>query len=282
VSVRSDGRAQRSPAELAAIDEAILTAVATDPPMTVRQVFYQLVVRPGFPFEKTRSNADVVQRRVQKLREDGDLDFDDIVDSTRNVQRPYTFPSLAAYRNRVARSYRRELWTGDVRVQVWCEKRALARLFEEITDPLDVPFAAMGGSPSWSLIHEAAKLIDRPTFVYYFGDHDATGVDIVRDVEARLRQRVDGIGDVVADDVKFIHAALNPEQIARYKLETKLPNPKDTRSKKFKGPAAELDALPMVTLRALIRGCIERHVDPIAVAAIRAEENRERDELTDA
>jgi hypothetical protein len=47
------------------------------------------------------------------------------------------------------------------------------------------------GYPSLSNLHSAAEALeaeDRPAFLYYFGDHDPSGLDTTRTVEKGLRE----------------------------------------------------------------------------------------------
>ena len=76
-------------------------------------------------------------------------------------------------------------------VEIWLEKDALAGVLVDVTQKWDVPLMVTRGFASLSYLHEAAETIrdqNKPTYLYYFGDHDPSGVDIPRQVERRLRE----------------------------------------------------------------------------------------------
>jgi hypothetical protein len=70
-----------------AIREAIIKTLGEHAPQTVRQVFYALTVRGVI--EKTEAEyKQTVVRLLDEMRWDGDVDWDDISDSTRWVHKP--------------------------------------------------------------------------------------------------------------------------------------------------------------------------------------------------
>jgi len=78
-SIRRD---RRSKAEIDAIKSAIVAVLKVDHPMTVRQIFYQLVVRNVI--EKTEDQYQgTVIRLLTEMRMEGDVRFDWISDESR-------------------------------------------------------------------------------------------------------------------------------------------------------------------------------------------------------
>ena len=53
----------------------------------------------------------------------------------------------------------------------------------------------------------------------------------------------------------------------------------DSRSKGFEGESVEVDAIPSAQLRAMVRACIERHIDNRILQATQFIEQQERDTL---
>ena len=83
-----------------------------------------------------------------------------------------------------ARLYRRNVW-GElgVRVECWTEKETLTGSLYPETAAYDVPLLPCRGYPSLSFLYGAAEAMRWaavPTFVYYVGDLDPSGVDIPR------------------------------------------------------------------------------------------------------
>lgn len=142
----------------------------------------------------------------------------------------------------------------------------------------DVPLMVTRGYPSLSFLHSAAEDIGasgKPTYLYYFGDHDPSGVDIPRRVERDIRAFAPW------SEIHFERVAVTPEQIDAYNLPTRPTKASDSRSRSFEGESVEVDAIPPATLRGIVRDCIERHVDPRVLAATLAVEGRERAALAE-
>lgn len=81
-------------ANMAAIRSAISGILETEHPMTVRQVFYQLVVR-GAIEETERAYKTVVIRLRTTMRMAGDIPFACIVDESRRTRQTRTFDNVA-------------------------------------------------------------------------------------------------------------------------------------------------------------------------------------------
>src|SRR5215831_11573165 len=95
-----------------------------------------------------------------------------------------TWSSLDEMLENAASSYRRALWDEQsVYVEIWCEKDALAGVLYDVTREWDVPLMVTKGFPSESFLYEAALAIreqGKPAHLYYFADHDPSGVFIDR------------------------------------------------------------------------------------------------------
>jgi hypothetical protein len=78
-------RRRRSRAELRELDSSLARIVAEIEPATVRQVFYQAVVRALVPKDEARGYK-LVQRRLLKLRESGEVPYGWITDNVRIVR----------------------------------------------------------------------------------------------------------------------------------------------------------------------------------------------------
>jgi hypothetical protein len=176
-----------------------------------------------------------------------------------------------------AKSYRKAIWNDqNAYVEVWIEKDALAGVIYEVTDEWDVPLMVTRGYPSLSFVHSAAEVLAseyRPCHIYYFGDHDPSGVDISRWIEKSLREYAPNA------EIHFIRLAVTPEQIAEWDLPSRPTKKTDTRSKGFAGESVELDAIPAWRQRELVVWAIERHIDQDALERTRTIEVAERKSL---
>jgi hypothetical protein len=269
-------RDRRTRADMDVIRQAIYDVLEADNPMTVRGVFYQLVSR-GVVEKAEADYKGTVGRLLVQMREAGMIPFGWIADNTRWMRKPRTYSSMEAALRRTAETYRRSLWDdSDVYVEVWCEKDALAGVLVEETGLYDVGLMVARGFSSISFLYSSAeyiKAIGKPAFIYYFGDHDPSGLGISRNVEQRLREWAPGC------EIHFERVAVTPEQIVSMGLPTRPTKTTDTRSKSFVGESVDLDAIPARYLRALVSTCIVSHLDINEVGRIEIIEEAERETL---
>jgi hypothetical protein len=276
-------RRRRTKVEVAELDDVILRVLADDHPMTVRQVFYRLVVAGAVPKEENQGYG-AVQRRLTVLRDTDAIPVDWIEDGVRRVRRPYVCLGLEEALLDTAAQYRRHLWANQPYLPVVVvEKLALAGVLESVTNPWDVPLVPVQGFSSISLIYELAQIIlgaRKPAYVHYFGDWDPSGEKIPQSFEERLR-RYTRLPSTGISPVVFAREAILPWQIEEWSLPTRpTKREKNNHANGFVGDSVELDALPSSQLRDMVRNCIERHVDQVALATLRAAEDSERLILT--
>ena len=74
---------------MTSVREAILNTLATDNPMSVRQLFYRLVVQ-GVIVKTESEYKQTICRLTAAMRRSGDLPFDWLADSTRFMRKPQT------------------------------------------------------------------------------------------------------------------------------------------------------------------------------------------------
>jgi hypothetical protein len=268
-------RTRRTRAEIQSIKDELSAILEAQHPATVRQVFYLAETRGLVP--KTEHGYDAVGRYLLQMRVDGRVPFAWVADHTRWARKPPSHASLGAALQSTVRNYRRSLWDGQpAYVEVWCEKDALAGVLYEETRAWDVPLMVTRGFSSVTFLHEAAAEIrgkDRPAYLYYFGDHDPSGVAVDQSIERRLRQFAPEA------EIHFRRVAVLPEQVTAWGLPARPTKCSDSRSKTFRGDSVEVDAISPVRLRQLVRENIERHIDRHAWEATRAAERAERETL---
>ncbi len=264
--------------ELAALDAAVVQAVATETPVSVRGVFYR-VVSTGAA-DKTEKGYGAVQRRVLELRRAGVVPYASITDGNRLRHKPNTWSSVDQMLDQAASSYRRALWNDQgAEVILISEKDAISGVVLPVTFELDVELCITRGYSSETFTHSIAQTVSynhrrgKTTFVYQLGDHDPSGVDAWRSFGERVRAFATGAA------VQFERIAVTPEQIVRWDLLTRPTKASDSRAAKFAGESVEVDAIPASTLRATVRAAVEQHIDPRALALTRAVEAEERDGL---
>lgn len=288
-------RRRRTKAEMESVRLAISDILVVDHPMTVRQLFYALVV-VGVIAKTEREYKNTVCRLLAKMRRFGEIPYSWLADATRWQRKPRTFSSMEQALRRTAQTYRRALWDdAPVAVEVWLEKEALAGVLVGVSDEWDVPLMVTRGYPSMSFLYSAAEEImgradhGQRTIIYYFGDRDPSGVDIDRSIIRGIGEALDSIDEGSAgwdDDgnpeftfecfADFERIAVTPQQIAAWNLPTRPTKKSDSRSKSFKGDSVELDAIPPDQLRSLARQVIEQHVDQRQLEVLQVAEAEER------
>ncbi len=266
-------------AELADLDTAIVTAVATETPVTVRGVFYRVVSAGAV--EKSEKGYGAVQRRLLHLRRIGQVPYSSITDGTRLRLKPDSWGGVEQMLADAASSYRRALWNDQaVEVIVISEKDAISGVVYPVTAEYDVELCITRGYSSETFTHSIASTVNansavgKTTFVYQLGDHDPSGVDAWRSFGSRVREFVPHAS------VAFERIAVTPEQIALLALPTRPTKSSDSRSAGFSGESVEVDAIPASALREIVRAAIEQHVDAEALRLTRVAEDSERHVLT--
>jgi hypothetical protein len=162
-------------------------------------------------------------------------------------------------------SYRRDLWMAQRdHVEIWLEKEADAGFFRAALGPYRVGLYTIRGFSSKTFVAEAAAAISKigkPTYIYYFGDHDPSGLAIEDDVNKSLRS-------FGANLQGFNRVAVDLDDIERFGLPVLPVKRRDSRAKKylarFGDRAVELDALPVPELRRRIVACVDKHIDKAA------------------
>ena len=246
-------------------------------PMTVRQVYYQLVSRQVI--KNNRSQYSAVSNLLRDARKDGVIPWEWIEDRTRRPRPVQMWDDLADFIETVRRAYRRDVWPAQPEyLEVWLEKDALSGIFEDVLQPYGVTLNVGKGYDGWDSIHNAAdryKDGDGVT-VLYFGDLDPSGEDMVRSLRARLA--------FLDCNPEIVKCALTRDDVRRYNLPPDFAKKTDTRRAKFVAEhgdiAVELDALPVAVLRSRLVTEIEARLDLDALEEVRRLERLDRGRLS--
>jgi hypothetical protein len=228
-------------------------------PMTIRQLFYQLVSRGTLP--NNIKSYQLVSRIMTKAREDGRIDFDYIVDRSRPAYSPNVWADAGGYAEAVKRGYRKDYWSMQPNhVEILVEKDAIIGSIEPVTDELGVTIRVGRGFQSTTRIHEIAdhlKRIEKPITIFYLGDHDPSGVAIENDLESRLRE--------YGATFRIRRLAIFKKDINAFKLPPLRIKDTDSRATSFRSEygtdCVELDALPPEELRRRLRQAIDNLID---------------------
>jgi len=243
------------------IVDAISTIFETiKPPLTVRQVYYQLATMGLVPL--SQKGYRQAQRILLRVREEGIVPWEHFADRTRERIQAAQWDDAADFARSVAGQYRKDLWqTQDEHVEFWLEKDALSGFVSDVLDGWGVPLYVARGFASATFVHEAAAAlgeIDKPKFIYYLGDHDPSGMSI----EKAVKQRLTAFGA----EFTFTRLAISLDDIKKFNLRPLKAKKSDTRTRRYVeehgGDATiELDALPPDEFRRRIEEAVLRHIE---------------------
>ena len=247
--------ARRTQSEMQRLRDELFRLAEEHRPLTVRQLFYR-AVSTGL-IEKTQAEySNVVVRLVGEMRERDELPWDWIIDTTRWMQKARSYSSFESALTEMAETYRRDVWDNQSDyVEVWCESDSAGGILYPATEHWDVPLMPCHGQPSKTFVRAAAEMIEvveKPTYVYYFGDFDKSGEDISARIERDLRRYLPS-----HIELHFERVAINEDQIAEYNLPTR--PPKDTRGG-WNKETVDLEAMTTAQLQMLSYERIEQHV----------------------
>lgn len=220
--------------------------------LTNRQLYYQLVAGGIIP------NAMEIYKRVCTFLTDGRyaglIDWDAIEDRGRVPERHAQWPSVKSLIRSAVYSYRLPRWQDqDNYVELYCEKQAMESILKPVADKYHIYFGYNKGYSSASTMYDLAKRVQeqihggKHVVILYLGDHDSSGLDMIRDIRDRITEFLTEGDDYTEPDFEVIQLALNMDQIRQYNPP---PNPaklSDPRAKwyiqKYGQSSWELDAL---------------------------------------
>jgi hypothetical protein len=259
----------------AMLDVAIEVLTAHHP-MTVRQVYYQLVSRQVI--ENNRGQYQAVSNLLVGARRDGTIPWQWIEDRLRQPRHVQMWDGLGDFAQTVRQAYRRDVWTEQpAYLEVWLEKDALSGIFQDLLRPYGVTLNVGRGFDGWDSIHNAAQRFAdcEDATILYFGDFDPSGEEMVRSLRDRLADQ--------GAEPEIIKCALVFEDIERHQLPPDFTKATDTRSaafvKKFGDVAVELDALPIDVLQARLEEAVSARMDLDALARTHDQEDQDRARL---
>jgi hypothetical protein len=267
-------RHRRTKDQIQHVRDSLYELAELHQPLTVRQLFYRAVAT-GLIDKTQKDYNNTIVRLVGLMREEGSIPFEWIVDNTRWMRKPRTYSGLESMLRLTQQTYRRSIWDDQsVYVEIWCESDSIAGVLYEVTEEYDVPLMPTSGQPSKSFLWSGARNLARdvPSFVYYFGDYDKSGIDISNRIEADIRRY---LGEHESN-FHFQRVAINEEQIREYQLPTR--PPKDSRGGFTE--TVELEAMTTADLHRICSGCIEQHINWQSLVELKRVEAAERETLS--
>lgn len=222
--------------------------------LTLRQLYYQFVSRDLIT--NTQREYKNLGSIVNDARLAGLIDWDTIIDRTRNLEKNPQWHNAQQFLRSVIPQFQVDRWENQPnRVEVWIEKDALIGVIEKICQRHDVAYFSCRGYTSQSEMWSAAQRLIEYTdngqelTILHLGDHDPSGKDMTRDIQSRL--------ELFGARVDVRRIALNMSQVRTYNPP---PNPckiTDSRAEgyiaEFGTKSWELDALEPQVIADLIQ-----------------------------
>lgn len=266
--------------------------------LTLRQLHYQLVSNNWIV------NHDSAYKKLGNILDDckyaGIIDWSDIEDRGRVPYLPYWVNDVEHALNDTIDQYRIDRQKGQENyIELWTEKDALSGILRRTTEKYHVHLVVNKGYTSSSAIYQAYKryierIGEQKIIILYFGDHDPSGLDMVRDIRERLsfmfqnglyKKAFGEEKDALKGLFTVLPIGLTKAQIRQYDLP---PNPTkltDSRASKYISQHGktcwEVDALKPQVLTDIVEGHIRRNIDISAYEEMIAEETTGINRLTE-
>jgi hypothetical protein len=257
-------------------------------PLTVRQIYYQLVAKEVIP--NNIGQYKKVSRLLVKLRENDMVPWGAIEDRSRRTTDKRGFSDLGGYVRQqlqyldpryYGRCYVQEQ---NVYVEVSTEKDALSSILENELWMFCTRLNIVRGHVSATMIEQMAQRFDRAImlgqepYLLHFGDLDPSGIAIPKAIQRNLERRHDV-------EVEVHHIALTPSQVALHRLPCSIDSVKKSdpnygawvKTYGSDQPAVELDALRPDALQEILRDALMAVYD---MEGIDTEKEIEREERT--
>jgi len=230
--------------------------------LTLRQLYYQFVAREQIlNNQKEYNKLGVV---INKARLAGLISWDAIIDRTRIINGDQHFEDPADILTVAAESYRIDSRSDqEFYLECWIEKEALIGVIEDVCRQSDIIYLACRGYFSQTAMYAASQRMraaenrGQKTVLLHLGDHDPSGLDMTRDIQARLKNF----------DVQTVvnRLALNMDQIRQYSPPPNFAKLSDTRAadyiSKYDNKSWELDALKPKVITGLINHAVAEYTD---------------------
>lgn len=245
----ADYRPRDRTVELIKRVQMILLEMADYLPLTLRQVFYRLVVKQEI--DKTENGYARLCEVCNRARRGGIIEFDDIRDDGPTIKTGFDFSngdSLSKYISSIRATARMDLQSfQDRRVWLWCEAQGMVPQLTRVAHEYGVSVISSGGFDSLTMKYDMAQQLTDDCVVLHLGDHDPSGVHIFSSLADDICQ--------LGADAEFIRLAVTPEQVAGMNLPTAPPKKTDRRT--FAGNVTtQCEAISPPDLARIVRDAI--------------------------
>lgn len=269
--------------------------------LTLRQLYYQLVSRDLIPNQQ--SEYAKLSNILKEMRMGGLLDWNSIEDRLRVPSSALFFENIKQAAHTILHHFKLDRLEGQKNyIEVWVEKDALSNVMKRAVEPYQIPVLVNRGYSSVSAMYDAYNRFSeqikkgKKITILYTGDHDPSGMDMVRDIKDRILEMLYNVdlcdwwceayqdiqsfkfmdeeyqyelmqefGDWLLMKFEIVNIALTDEQIDKYQPPpnpTKLQDPRaETYIAKYGMTCWEVDALDISVLYDIVLENIKRRLD---------------------
>jgi len=239
--------------------------------LTNRQLYYQLVGKDYIP------NALEIYKRIctflTHMRYAGLVDWRSIEDKGRAISMHSEWDGIPDLIKSAISSYRLPRCSDqEYYLEMYCEKEAGINVLQPVANKYHISFGYNKGYSSAAAMYELAQRVrhaieedEKHVKILYFGDHDPSGLDMVRDITERITEFLLNGDTPCLPKFEVISVSLTMDQINEYNLP---PNPAkitDPRAKWYieeHGEVSwELDAIDAQDLQEIAEVAIEKWMD---------------------
>jgi len=252
--------------------------------LTLRQLYYQLVAGDYIPNrvqEYSKLSSTMVAARMNGL-----TDWNFIEDRIRKPYLQYYVAGIEDALEDTIEQYKLDRQNGQSNyIEIWTEKDAVSNILKRVSEYFHIRLMVNRGYSSCSAMYDASKRFiaranaDQPTYVLYVGDHDPSGLDMLRDIRERT-----GTFTLYKDVFfRIVHVALTMEQIEEYQPPANPAKTSDPRAawyiSQFGETSWELDALRPNVLEQLVRDAVVERLDNDQFTHMIDQENEDKENL---
>jgi hypothetical protein len=267
--------------------------------LSLRQLYYQLVTG------NVIINDDALYRKISSIKDDlvysGALDWSFIEDRTRKPWLSYAVTGIENSLEDTIDQYKLNRQKGQpVTLEIWSEKDAISGILRRVTSKYHVRLNVNKGygssSSFYSAYQRAVESLNegRPFYIGYFGDHDPSGLDMIRDIKERIdfmlnngtQLNATGIECFYQGFFKVVPIGLTMKQIKKYgppENPAKLDDPRADKYVQTYGPVSwEVDALKPPVIVEIAETWVLKYLEESLYQKMLRKEERHKKALREA
>lgn len=265
--------------------KGVLRDYANYLPLTIRQIFYRLVVKHPDLVGKTEKDYKRLCEHLNRARRARMIPMDDIRDDGTTVELGHLYDDeqeLARSLTYYAQHARMDLQAGqEERLELWCEAAGMVPQLVKVAEPYGVTVVSSGGFDSVTSKYEQAyryaHVANPGVRVLHLGDYDPSGVHIFSSLSEDITAFADALGHT---EVTFERLLVLPEHIKQYSLPTAPPKKSDNR--RFDdNRTVQAEAFDPATLAQIVKDTIINRLDMTLYGEALADQYEIRERMVD-